>query len=96
MLATESIRELPAPRPRLHAFRITGMVTREDMAAMGARMAEVFETSDDKVDMLLMFDRYEGAEAWPASPGPRSGRARRRCGRWTATWWRAPPRRRQG
>ena len=71
MLATSSIRELPAPRPRFYAFRITGTVTREDMAAMGARMADVFEASDNKVDMLLIFDGYKDAEAlaglsWPA------------------------------
>ncbi len=71
MLATPSIRELPAPRPRLHAFRVTGTVTRDDMAAMGRRMVDVFEASDEKVDMLLIFDGYEGAEtlagmSWPA------------------------------
>ena len=41
------------------------------MAAMGDRMAEVFEASGEKVDMLLIFDGYEGAEtlaglSWPA------------------------------
>ena len=71
MLDTASIRELPGRRPRLHAFRITGTVTREDMAAMGQRMVDVFEASDQKVDMLLIFDGYEGAEglaglSWPA------------------------------
>ena len=71
MLETASIRELPARRPRLHAFRITGTVTREDMAAMGRRMVDAFEASDEKVDMLLIFDGYEGAEglagmSWPA------------------------------
>jgi len=71
MLSTPSIRELPAPRPRLNAFRITGTVTQEDMAAMGARMVDVFEASDEKVDMLLIFDGYAGSEtlaglSWPA------------------------------
>jgi hypothetical protein len=71
MLSTPSIQELPAPRPRLYAFRITGTVTQDDMAAMGERMVEVFEASDAKVDMLLVFEDYAGSEAlagfsWPA------------------------------
>jgi hypothetical protein len=71
MPATPSIQELPAPRPLLHAFRITGTVTQDDMAAMGERMSEVFEASDAKVDMLLIFDGYVGSEtlagfSWPA------------------------------
>ncbi|WP_308917376.1 STAS/SEC14 domain-containing protein [Jannaschia sp. LMIT008] len=71
MLTTSTIREVPSPRPDLFAFRITGTVTRDDMAAMGTRMADVFDASDDKVDMLLIFDGYEGAEplaglSWPS------------------------------
>jgi hypothetical protein len=71
MLATPSIREVPSGRPDLYAFRISGTVTRDDMAAMGARMVEAFEATGDKVSMLLIFDGYEGAEtlaglSWPA------------------------------
>lgn len=64
MLSTPSIRGLPAPRPRLHAFRITGTVTQDDMAAMGERIVEVFEASDETVDMLLTFDGCAGSETF--------------------------------
>lgn len=71
MLQTSSIREVPGTPPGLFAFRIAGEVSRQDMAAMGERMSAVFEHSDDPVDMLLIFDHYEGAEtfagfSWPA------------------------------
>ncbi|MEM7487556.1 MAG: STAS/SEC14 domain-containing protein [Pseudomonadota bacterium] len=71
MLTTPTIREMTTAKPGLHAFRITGLVTREDMAAMGTRMVDVFDENDGKVDMLLIFDGYEGAEplagaSWPA------------------------------
>ena len=71
MLDTPTIREVAAPRPDLYAFRITGTVSRDDMAAMGQRMVDVFETNEEKVDMLLIFERFEGTEAlaglsWPA------------------------------
>lgn len=71
MLVTPTIQETATTAPRLYAFRITGTVTRVDMAAMGERMAEVFDAEAEKVDMLLIFDGYEGAEplagfSWPA------------------------------
>ena len=71
MLSTPTIRELPSPRPDLFAFTVTGTVTRDDMAAMGARMVEAFDAAPGKVDMLLIFEGYEGAEtlaglSWPA------------------------------
>ncbi len=70
-LATRTIREIPSPRADLHAFTITGTVTRDDMAAMGRRMTHVFDTASAKVDMLLIFDRFDGTEplaglSWPA------------------------------
>jgi hypothetical protein len=71
MLMTPTIREIATPSPTLFAFRISGTVTRADMAAMGERMVEAFDARPDKVDMLLIFDGYEGAEplagfSWPA------------------------------
>ncbi|MEM7643816.1 MAG: STAS/SEC14 domain-containing protein [Pseudomonadota bacterium] len=62
MLTTPTIREMRVAKPGLHAFRLSGLLTRDDMAAMGKRMNDVFDTSDDKVDMLLIFDGYEGSE----------------------------------
>lgn len=71
MLDTTSISEIPTTEPSLYAFRITGTVTRDAMEAMGRRMVDVFEMRPGKVDMLLIFDGYEGAEpmsglSWPA------------------------------
>ncbi|MEM7724693.1 MAG: STAS/SEC14 domain-containing protein [Pseudomonadota bacterium] len=71
MLTTPTIREMQSAKPGLNAFRITGHVTRDDMAAMGQRMVEAFDESDGKVDMLLIFDGFQGAEpmaglSWPA------------------------------
>ena len=61
-LVTSTIREVAAPRDDLFAFEITGTVTRDDMAAMGRRMIDVFDAAPGKVDMLLIFDRFEGSE----------------------------------
>lgn len=71
MLDTPTIREIATPRPNLFAFTISGTVTRDDMAAMGQRMVDAFDERSEKVDMLLIFDRFEGTEtlaglSWPA------------------------------
>ncbi len=70
-VVTPSIRELRTSRPDLHAFEITGTVGRDDMAAMGRRMLDVFDASPGEVDMLLVFEGFEGSEAlaglsWPS------------------------------
>lgn len=62
MLTTPSIEEVPASRPDLFAFRIRGTVTRDDFAAMGERMLAAFDARSEPVDMLLIFDGYEGSE----------------------------------
>jgi hypothetical protein len=61
MIATSSIQEIPNSRADLCAFRITGRVSRDDMAVMGERMLDAFEVHDE-VDMLLVFDGYEGTD----------------------------------
>ena len=61
MLKLPSILQVATSRDDLYAFRITGEVTREDMTAMAEYMNDVFDRHD-KVDMLMIFDRYEGAE----------------------------------
>ncbi|MBM2577392.1 STAS/SEC14 domain-containing protein [Jannaschia sp. Os4] len=71
MLRAGAIREVGTDRADLFAFRIDGEVSRDDMAAMGERMLAVFEAAPGPVDMLLIFDRYEGSEtfaglSWPA------------------------------
>ncbi|WP_299047479.1 STAS/SEC14 domain-containing protein [uncultured Tateyamaria sp.] len=62
MLTTNSITQVKTSRPDLYAFRITNKVTHEDMEAMAETMNHAFDSHDDKVDMLLIFDRYDGAE----------------------------------
>ncbi|WP_185020655.1 STAS/SEC14 domain-containing protein [Histidinibacterium lentulum] len=47
--------------PATCGFRIAGKVTRTDMSAMAERVLEAFDRHD-KIDMLLVFDRYDGSE----------------------------------
>ncbi|WP_168771086.1 STAS/SEC14 domain-containing protein [Palleronia sediminis] len=61
MLVTPSIRETPTDRADVYAFHIMGEVSEDDMEDMAERMNDVFDRHD-KVSMLLIFDRYEGAE----------------------------------
>jgi hypothetical protein len=61
MLNTSSIIQIRTSRPDLYAFRINGQVSRDDMNAMAEVMNEAF-SAKEKVDMLLIFDRYDGAE----------------------------------
>ncbi|KIN63037.1 DUF3478 domain containing protein [Sulfitobacter noctilucicola] len=61
MLTLPSILQIATSREDLHAFRITAEVSREDMTAMAEYMNTVFDRPG-KVDMLMIFDRYEGAE----------------------------------
>ena len=63
MLTTNSITQVKTSRPDLYAFRITKMVTHEDMEAMAEVMNDAFDRHEDKIDMLLIFDRYDGAES---------------------------------
>lgn len=64
-MITDTIREFDPGIADVHAFRITGAVTRDDMAAMGERMNTIFDVipDDKKVDMLLVFDTDRSAEA---------------------------------
>ena len=62
MLTTPSITQVKTSRPDLYAFRISQTITQDDMEAMAEVMNAAFDRHDDKVDMLLIFDRYDGAE----------------------------------
>jgi SpoIIAA-like len=62
MLHTQSITQMGTSRPDLYAFRITNEVSREDMEAMADTMNTAFDAHNDKIDMLLILDRYDGAE----------------------------------
>ncbi|MEW9918103.1 STAS/SEC14 domain-containing protein [Marimonas sp. MJW-29] len=61
MLTLRSITQIATSRADLYAFRVTAEVSREDMTAMAEYMNRVFDKKDG-VDMLLIFDRYDGAE----------------------------------
>ncbi|NNE51388.1 MAG: STAS/SEC14 domain-containing protein [Sulfitobacter sp.] len=61
MLRLPSVAEVATSRPDLFAFRITAEVSRDDMSDMAEYMNRIFDRTD-KVDMLMIFDRYEGAE----------------------------------
>ncbi|SDY20847.1 STAS/SEC14 domain-containing protein [Citreimonas salinaria] len=61
MLNTANITEFDAGLPATYAFRITGAVTRDDMAAMAERMLAVFD-AHSKVDMLLVFETGTSSE----------------------------------
>ncbi|MEX0308920.1 MAG: STAS/SEC14 domain-containing protein [Tateyamaria sp.] len=62
MLTTPSIRQVQTSRPDLYAFRIAGKVSREDIEAMSELMNTAFDAHKEKIDMLLIFDRYEGSD----------------------------------
>jgi hypothetical protein len=62
MLSTEKIEEYDSGIKGVYAFRIKGEVERDDMKAMSERMNAVFDSTDDKVDMLLVFDTEETSE----------------------------------
>lgn len=51
----------PTTRENLLAFRITGKVTKEDMHQM-AQMANAAFDRFETVDMLLIFDNFDGEE----------------------------------
>ena len=56
-----AIHPIEGDRPTLLAFRITGEVTREDMVGMARHVGDAF-ARHDTVDMLLVFDGFEGSE----------------------------------
>ncbi|MFQ6550714.1 STAS/SEC14 domain-containing protein [Aestuariibius insulae] len=62
MLQLPSIKEAPTSQPHVFAFHITGEVTRTDMEAMADYMNDQFDRFET-VNMLMIFDDYEGSEA---------------------------------
>jgi hypothetical protein len=63
MLNTSTIREFDAGLPSVYAFRILDAVTADDMAEMSRRMTDVFDATDHKVDMLLVFETDREAQS---------------------------------
>lgn len=62
MLKTDTIQEFDAGLPAVYAFRIVDRVTSDDMAEMSRRMNDVFDNTDHKVDMLLVFETDRESE----------------------------------
>ena len=58
---TASIQRIPADNPAVFAFRICGRVDRQDFEEMGKVMNAAFDAFD-RVNMLLVFDGFEGRE----------------------------------
>lgn len=61
MLKTDTVTEFDPGLPATLAFRIDGKVTADDMKRLGERALDAFERHD-RMDMLLVFDRFEGSE----------------------------------
>jgi len=61
MLDTSSITEEDFGLPATLAFRVGGRVTEPEMKMLSDRVLEAFDRFD-KIDLVLIFDRFEGAE----------------------------------
>ncbi|WP_371156599.1 STAS/SEC14 domain-containing protein [Jannaschia sp. 2305UL9-9] len=55
------IHRIPTTDPATYAFSIDGKVTADEMEAMGEEMNAAFDLYD-KVNMLLIFEHYDGSE----------------------------------
>jgi hypothetical protein len=58
----DAVRQLSTTTPRVFAFEIDGKVSAAEMHAMGETMNAAFDLTDDKVDLILIFRRYDGQE----------------------------------
>jgi hypothetical protein len=58
----DAVRQIRTTAPHVYAFEIDGEVSTAEMHAMGETMNAAFDTIDGKVNMLLIFRRYDGAE----------------------------------
>lgn len=62
MLKTQGITQIATDRADLYAFRLTGKITDDAMEDMAEYMNTAFDAHHDKIDMLMIFDRFEGSE----------------------------------
>lgn len=60
-MTNPSIRTVPTADPATYAFEIDGKVTSDEMEAMADRMNAAFD-AHDKVNMVLIFRRFDGSE----------------------------------
>ncbi|MCR8825343.1 SpoIIAA family protein [Pseudosulfitobacter koreensis] len=61
MLKLPSVIQIATTRDDLYVFRIVAEVSSEDMTELATYMNDAFDRPG-KVDMMLIFDPYEGAE----------------------------------
>jgi len=57
-----SIEQIPTSEPSVYAFAISGELSDADVKSMATTMNTAFEVHDE-VNMLLLFDNYQGSEA---------------------------------
>ena len=57
-----SITEISTTAPHLHAFKVTGFVDDDDLEAMAKHMNHVFDSSGDKVDILIDLSGMTGRD----------------------------------
>jgi hypothetical protein len=69
MLDTAVITETRIDRPATLAFRIDGRVTQTEMKMLSDRVLEAFD-AHDRIDLLLIFDRYAGSEPGASLSAP--------------------------
>lgn len=62
MFTTQTIKETPNDIPGLYGFRIGGRIREDDLTAMADYVNGLFD-DHDQIDMMLIFDGYEGSEA---------------------------------
>ncbi|MFL4469505.1 STAS/SEC14 domain-containing protein [Tateyamaria armeniaca] len=62
MLKTQGITQIATDRTDLFAFRISGKITDDAMEDMAEYMNDVFDAHAEKVDMLMIFDHFDGSE----------------------------------
>ncbi len=61
MLSLPTVIEVANNRDTLFSFRITGEVSQDDMTALAEYVNDIFD-AHDSVDLMMIFDRYDGAE----------------------------------
>lgn len=62
MLNTHGITQIATDRADLYAFRLSGKITDDAMEDMAEYMNGVFDAHEDKIDMLMIFDHFDGSE----------------------------------
>ncbi len=62
MLNTKGITQIATNRPDLYAFRISGEISDDAMEDMAKCMNAAVDAHSEKIDMLMIFDHFDGAE----------------------------------